>query len=392
MATRPEFTPRFLETATAIRERMLSNIPDDWRKEDGDFIYDAVRANPPEVMQLEMSQDRILQNAFPQYCEDEYLDLFLQARGLNRIPKTYSIRVLKMDADAGVRIPKGYTLTSVVLDNEGNPIEFKANLETIFEEGTPTVAIRVTCKLPGVVGNLAKGSEFVLQPPIPGVRSIIDEGVIIAGAEQETADTAWTRYLEKVSNPDTGGNRNDYRRWVINDFSKSSGIAISRVIVEMCWDKGNGNNGNGSVRVICVGSDYKPLSDEAVTMLQQYLDPKPYQGYGYGKAPGGATVTVITGVVKRIDVSATVSYSLNADPEAVLTAFKKSLEAYVQSKVFEVDPATERLFPIAYNKIGALLGNADGVENYGNLLVNGGTADIVLDYFDIPTVGTVTLE
>lgn len=391
MATRPEFTPRFTETTAEIRERMLRNIPDDWRKEEGDFIYDAVAANPNEIIQLEMQQDRILQNAFPQYCEDEYLDLFLQARGLNRIPKTYSVRVLSVNADAGVRIPKGYTLTSVVLDNEGNPIEFTANTETIFEAIAPAVDIRVTCKLPGAAGNIASGSEFVLQPPIPGVRSIVDRGVIVAGAEQETADAAWGRYLEKVSNPDTGGNRNDYRRWVVNDFSKESGITISKVIVEMCWDKTNGNAGNGSVRVICVGSDYKPLSVDAVTMLQQYLDPKPYQGYGYGKAPGGATVTAITGAIKLIDISATVSYSVSADPQAVLAAFKKALEGYVQSKVFCVDPATERLYPIAYNKIGALLGNTEGVENYGSLTVNGVVSDIVLEYFDIPTVGTVTL-
>ncbi|MEG1083987.1 MAG: baseplate J/gp47 family protein [Hydrogenoanaerobacterium sp.] len=391
MEKRPEFTPHFLETATAIRERMLNNIPDDWRKEDGDFPYDMIRANPPEVIQLEMQQDRILQNAFPQYCEDEYLDLFLQARGLNRIPKTYSVRVLQINADAGVRIPKGYTLTSVVLDNEGNPIEFTANAETIVEDAALTVDVRVTCKLPGSIGNLATGSEFVLQPPLPGVRSIKDVGIIIAGAEQETADNAWSRYLEKVSNPDTGGNRNDYRRWVINDFSKTSGVAISKVIIEMCWDKTNGNDGNGTVRVICVGSDYKPLSADAVTMLQQYLDPKPYQGYGYGKAPGGAKVTAITGATKSINVSAKVSYSVHADPATVLTSFKKSFESYIQSKVFEVDPATEKLYPIAYNKIGAILGNTEGVENYGNLLVNDSTADVVLNYFDIPTVGVVVL-
>lgn len=134
-----------------------------------------------------------------------------------------------------------------------------------------------------------------------------------------------------------------------------------------------------------------PLSPEAVTMLQQYLDPVPHQGYGYGKAPGGAVVTVITGIVKPIDVSATVSYSVGADPAAVLAEFKKLLTEYIQSRVFEIDPVTEALYPIAYNKVGAILGNIKGVENYGNLKVNGGTTDIPLVFFDIPTMGTVTL-
>lgn len=391
MATRPEFTPRFVETATAIRERMLGNISDEWRKEKGDFMYDAIDANPAEIIGLEMNQDRILQNAFPQYCEDEYMDLFLQSRGLERTNATYSVRTLSIEADAGVRIPKGYTFTSVVLDEDGNPIEFTANLETIFAVEATVQEVRITCKLAGIIGNLATGSEFVLQPPIPGIRSIVDTGVIIPGAEKETLDAAWTKYLEKVANPDTGGNRNDYKRWVLNDFFKAAGVSIGKVIVEMCWDKSNGQDGRGTVRVICAGSDFKPLSQEVINLLQEYLDPIPYQGYGYGKAPGGSFVTVITGVTKSIDISATVSYGVNVDPAAVLTAFRKAVTDYIQSKVFEIDPATELLYPIAYNKIGALLGNTEGVENYGNLTVNNGTTDIVLDYFDIPEVGTVTL-
>lgn len=389
MAVRPEYSPRFLESAQAIRARMLSNISDEWRKEKGDFIHDAIDASPAEIIQLQMSQDRILRNAFPQYCEDDLLDTHLQLRGLTRIPASHSVRSLSVEADGGVRIPEGYTFTSVVLDNEGNPIEFTSNAQTEFSGEAQDV--RITCKLEGPLGNLAAGSEFVLQPPIPGVRKITDSGIIIAGAHKESADSAWSRYLEKVSNPDTGGNRNDYKRWVLNDFPAQSGVVIGKVIVEMCWDKSNGHDGRGSVRVVGVGSDFKPLSTEAVEMLQQFLDPKPYQGYGYGKAPGGAVVTAITGVVKPIDVSAKVTYGVGADPADVLAEFKKLLTEYINSRVFEVNSATEQLYPIAYNKVGAILGNIGGVENYGELTLNGGTADVPLIFFDIPSAGQVTL-
>ena len=382
---RPEYVPHFLEDATTIQSRMLDNIPDTWRKEEGDFPYDAIRANPGEIIQLEMQQDRILQNAFPQFCEVDLMDEHLQLRGLNLGEATYSQRVLTVSADAGVRIPKGYTCTSVVLDRDGNPIEFTANVETIFEETALQQTLRITCKLPGVVGNIAPGSEFVLQPPIPGVRSIVDGGIVAAGAEREGVEAAWERYLFKVQNPDTGGNRHDYKRWVIDNFAKESGVAIGKVIVEMRW------NGRGTVRVVAVGSDYKPISAEVTAMLQQYLDPVPYQGQGYGKAPGGAFVTVITGVTKAINISATVTYGVGVDPAATLSTFKKAVTEYVQSKVFEVDPKTENLYPIAYNKIGAILGSIEGVENYDGLTVNGGAADIDLRYFDIPEVGTVVL-
>lgn len=60
MATRPTFTPVFTEAPSVIRERMLGNIPDTWRKEPGDYTYDNILPSVGEVLQLEMHQDRTL--------------------------------------------------------------------------------------------------------------------------------------------------------------------------------------------------------------------------------------------------------------------------------------------------------------------------------------------
>ena len=42
MTERPEFVPVFLQSATDIKEFLLSQIPDTWRKEVGDFPYDMI--------------------------------------------------------------------------------------------------------------------------------------------------------------------------------------------------------------------------------------------------------------------------------------------------------------------------------------------------------------
>lgn len=380
MEKRPEYTPHFVEAATTIRERMLSNTPDEWRKEEGDFIYDAIRANPGEIIQLEMQQDRILQNAFPQYCEDDFLDLHLQLRGLNRIQATHNVRTLEVEADPGVRIDSGYKLTSVVLDNDGNPLEYTANEETVFTEMDTVLDVRVTCLTVGTVGNIPTGSEFIFQPPIPGIRRILDKGTVIPATDKESTDAAWTRYLEKVRNPDTGGNKNDYSRWVLENIP-----AVKKVIVETLW------NGNGTVRIVCVGADYKPCSSEVIGLVQTFLDPIPYQGYGYGKAPMGAVVTVITGVAKAINITANVVYKPNADVEAIQATFKRKVTEYLQSITFEEEPKTKHLYPVAYNKIGSMFFAIDGVENYSNLTINGASDDVILIPFDIPTLGTVVL-
>lgn len=391
MTERPEFVPVFLQTDTEITDFLLSQIPDTWRKEVGDFPYDMIKPDVAQIMQLEISQDRILQNAFPQYCEDERMDEHMSIRGLTRIEATANKRVLSIVADPGVRIPQGYTFTSVVTDEDGNPIEFTADKETIFlsEEA---VDVRVTCNLTGSEGNLATGSEFILQPPIAGVASITDMGTVVMAAERESLDEAWTRILDKAENPDTGGNVHDYERWVIDGFYKEYGVKVGKVLVDMCWNKDNGYDGRGTVRIIVVDDEYGPLDASIVSDIKEYLDPKAYEGYGYGKAPGGAVVTVITGTSYYIDISASVEYEKNVDRSAVLQQFTELVTDYVKSRVFNRNEDTKELSPVVYKKIAAILGTLSGVSNYDNLTVNGGTEDIKLEPYEIPTVRKVELK
>lgn len=391
MTERPEFVPVFLQTDTEITDFLLSQIPDTWRKEVGDFPYDMIKPDVAQIMQLEISQDRILQNAFPQYCEDERMDEHMAIRGLTRIEATANKRVLSIVADPGVRIPQGYTFTSVVTDEDGNPIEFTADKETIFlsEEA---VDVRVTCNLTGSEGNLATGSEFILQPPIAGVASITDMGTVVMAAERESLDEAWTRILDKAENPDTGGNVHDYERWVIDGFYKEYGVKVGKVLVDMCWNKDNGYDGRGTVRIIVVDDEYGPLDASIVSDIKEYLDPKAYEGYGYGKAPGGAVVTVITGTSYYIDISASVEYEKNVDRSAVLQQFTELVTDYVKSRVFNRNEDTKEFSPVVYKKIAAILGTLSGVSNYDNLTVNGGTEDIKLEPYEIPTVRKVELK
>lgn len=391
MTERPEFVSVFLQTDTEITDFLLSQIPDTWRKEVGDFPYDMIKPDVAQIMQLEISQDRILQNAFPQYCEDERMDEHMAIRGLTRIEATANKRVLSIVADPGVRIPQGYTFTSVVTDEDGNPIEFTADKETIFlsEEA---VDVRVTCNLTGSEGNLATGSEFILQPPIAGVASITDMGTVVMAAERESLDEAWTRILDKAENPDTGGNVHDYERWVVDGFYKEYGVKVGKVLVDMCWDKDNGYDGRGTVRIVVVDDDYGPLDASVVSDIKEYLDPKAYEGYGYGKAPGGAVVTVITGTPYYIDISASVEYEKNVDRSTVLQQFTELVTDYVKSRVFNRNEDTKELSPVVYKKIAAILGTLSGVSNYDNLTVNGGTEDIRLEPYEIPTVRKVELK
>jgi len=364
---RPIFTPVFEETETAIRDRIVAEIPDDWRKEPGDFIYDAVAAVPLEVKQLQIQNDETLKAAHAQYAEGDALDVCLADVGMTRGQATPNKRNLNVTADAGVVIPQGHTVSVVVLDNDGNPLEYSVDTALNFAV-TGTQALAITCKTAGTIGNVPNGSQFILLPPIPGVSAIVDAGTTILGTDTETDEAAWQRYDFKVNNPDTGGNKSDYVRWVQDGFPEIVGKAkcIPR------W------NGNGTVKVLLVGTNYFPALAAVVVDVQEYIDPG-IQGLGEGKAPCGAAVTVAAATDLPLTITANISLYAGYTAEQVKTAFVAALQAYLKDLVF-----TGNVVAIA--KVGSLLIGTEGVANYNTLALNGGIIDIPVGNEEVATV------
>lgn len=377
MADRPEFTAVFEEDENTILERIKGRVGAAWKLEDGDYMYDAIATVPPEVKDMQINRDYILKNSFPQYAEGEYMDLVLEASGVDpRKAATPNKRNLTVVAYLGVRIPKGQVFSSVVLDGAGNPLEYTADEEVIYdlvEEKT----VPITCTTAGIIGNITP-SEFILMPSIPGVRTITDGGTTIPGEDMETEAEAWERYKLKVQNPDTGGNKYDYARWVIDIDGVGGCLVIMR------W------NGRGTVKVVIIDTEYEPATQVLVDTVQEIIDPLTAWGQGEGKAPGGAEVTIVSAVAKVITVAAdSVTYSVGADPTAVKAAFTASLEAYRRSIALQIDPNTSNMYPVAYNKVIGLLITTPGVENFTGLTVNGGTVDVAIATGEVPTLGVI---
>ena len=260
MSGRPTYNPVFEEDETIIRDRIIARIPDTWRKDPGDFTYDTVAATPLEVKKLQANQDTILKNGFALYAAGRFLDLKLSEIGLTRIPAVASKRTITVNADAGVVVPLGYKVSTVILDGGGNPVEFTVDAAVTFTTaGGKTVSL--TCVTAGDIGNVPIGSQFMLLPPIPGIRVITDGVITVPGADTESDAAAWKRYDFKVTHPDTGGNRNDYIRWV----NPIEGVGNLKVISR--W------NGNGTVKIILAGDDYLPATQSVVDNVQEFLDP-----------------------------------------------------------------------------------------------------------------------
>lgn len=365
-----EYIPRFEETESEILDRQIERLDDTWRKEPGDYMYDAVAANPLEILQLQVNQDEILKAGFAQTAEDEDLDEHMYHVGLRRLEATANRRRLKVDADAGVIVPAGHLASVVVLDGGGDPIEYTVDEGVTFAE-TGERFIDITSTTTGAIANVTNGSSFIFLPPIPGVRQIHDAGTTVTARDRESDESALARYDFKLRYPDTGGNKHDYVRWA----SEVPGVGKVRVVPR--WQN------QLFVKLVVVDDNYEPAPPETVEDLQTYLDPNS-EGLGEGKAPGGARVFVFASHGVPINIAANVIYAEGADPAAVKAQFMEASREYLRSLVFVSDI-------VGYNKIGALLGMIPEVINYSDLTINGDTVDVVLGEDDSPVLGTVDI-
>lgn len=369
---RPIYNPVFEELETTIENRMLDRVSDEWRKEPGDFIYDTIVPTAPEVKKLQAGQDAILKNSFAQYAEDNYLDYKLAEIGLERVKAVAAKRNINIQADAGVVIPAGHKVSTIVLDTGGNPVEYTVDSQVAFT-AVGTRAVAITAKVVGIIGNAPLGSQFLLLPPIPGVRVIADGSEVLRGSDTESDESAYDRYEFKVKHPDTGGNKNDYIRWA----QEIDGVGKVQVIPR--W------SGNGTVKVVLLDPNALPATADVVETVQDYLDPGT-TGLGEGKAPCGASVTVVAATNYPINVVVDgILYEEGADHAAVKAAYETAVINYFKNVAFTG-------YVVSYPKVGGLLVNTTGVVTYVTLTVNGGTADIAVPPQNVAVLGTVTIN
>lgn len=371
MSSVPTFVPVFEESETAIRDRMLTRISDEWRKEPGDFIYDAVVTAPLEIKQLQISQDYTLKNAFTLLAEGFNLDNKVEEVAIYRNSATKALGVLTITAQIGVIIPKGQRLSTIILDTDKNPITVTVDSEIQYTaNGSREIA--VTTEGTGSIMNVPEGSNWIFQPPIPGVESIKQGNDFTEGRNTEDDETLRDRWKEKRQRPVRSGNKQNYVVWALEVV----GVGAAKCFP--LWA------GRGTVKVIIINTDKKPASSDIVTAVQNYIDPN-QDGQGDGTAPIGAVVTVESATQLTINVTASVSVKTGSTIDDALTELQDTLDAYLASVTF-VDNAV-----VVYTKIGGLLSSNSHIGDYDGLTVNAGTANIPIQLTEIPVRGTVTL-
>jgi uncharacterized phage protein gp47/JayE len=366
--------PDFLtdENENVILYRMLARVSDDIDKSEGSYIYDALAGVANEIVRMKVDMGEYLNRGFAGSTFGEYLDARCDEHGITRKSAVKATGQVRFTGAAGTVIPAGTTVcTAANALTDSRAVEFVTGTEAAIQaEGFADVYIEAGEA--GKAGNVASRTITIIATPVPGVSSVSNESPTTGGADVESDDAIRARFFEKVRAPGTSGNRADYIQWA----GEVSGVGAVQVIP--LW------NGPGTVKVVLLDSDKQPVSQTVVYDAQSYLDPDP--GSGEGKAPIGAAVTVEAAFPVTVDVAASVALTGTKTLAEIQYFFEAALTEYLQSIAFAGDPT------VRYVRIGSLLLDTEGVQDYSNLTVNSGTSNVSVNTGEVAIKGTVTLS
>lgn len=190
--------------------------------------------------------------------------------------------------------------------------------------------------------------------------------------EDESDESLLARILEEAELETGAGSKADYIVWT----KEIDGVG--NVLVDPLWQ------GEGTIRIVILGADGREAPQAVIDAVQNHLDPG-RKGIGEGKAPPGAKVTVATAAIRIVNATipglvVVPGYTLEKVKTNAATALRKYLKTVSPGGVIRLKEAE------------ATIVNALGVQDMGDLLLNGARSNIVLGINELADLGSVSYD
>lgn len=309
-------------------------------------VYTALAPTAVELQNAYIGLDWTLDQMFAGTATREYLIRRCAEWGITPHPATKAVLKgeFNIDIEIGSRFSLG-TLNYVAIDR--------------LEEGIYCME----CETAGVVGSRELGTMVPIDY-IPGLTKAELTGIISGGSDEESTEALMERYLTKVREPSTSGNRYDYYNWAM----ECEGVGAAKVFPLA--------GGPGTVKVIIADANMSAAGTGLLKMVREHIEEL---------RPIGADVTVASVVEKAVNVSAGIKLQAGMNLGGVQNAFQAALTDYLHRAALDMSY-------VSLARVGNLLLGTDGVEDYSGLLLNGVSGNMVLTEEEIAVTGTVTLE
>lgn len=344
-----------MDSKEVILARMLSNIPDEYDKTEGSAFYDAEKPVAIELERLDAKADAIEDKAFSDTATGADLDRKCSDQGITRKPATKSIGIVTVTGTIGATVPLGGLVAS-------DTVEF-AFTETKTMPAGGSVDVGVECTQLGQAGNVPVGAIKSFPVTISGLVTVTNAAAINNGYEAESDDSLRARYYAKVRTPATSGNKYHYRNWCL----EVTGVGDARIVP--LW------NGAGTVKAIIINANKQPADAGLVSDVAEYIE---------DVRPIGAAVTVVAAIAKVINVSVDLTLAAGFTEPTVKASIEANITEHLKSIAFVNNY-------VSYAMIGSIILDTEGVLDYANLTINGGTANVSVLDTEVATLGGVTI-
>lgn len=309
--------------------------------------------------------------AFPDETAGPYIDQRARDYGITRHEGTRATVTLTLTCSQS----NGMTLPAGTVFQSASGLGYATDIDATVADNAITVT--ATALDVGSAYNQPEGAIIRLRSAASVTITAISSSVAAGGTDGETDAALYARLRTRLSQKITGESVYDYYDWAMG----VSGVVAAKIIPR--WA------GRGTVQVLILGEDGAPGTTALLNQVAAAIEQQ---------RPVGSDVTVSAPNQVTINVSATVT--IGSTPiETVTSQFTAALRDYLQglidrryaaSAVTGTPSAAMADYNVVYTMIAGLLPEA-GAADYSALTVNSGTANITLDYDEIPALGTVTL-
>lgn len=397
------------QTYEVILQRMLDRISDKFDKRPSSLIYDTHSPTAIEFQILYIELEYLIKNSYGDTAAREFLVLLAKDRGLTPEPATKAILQGEFTPNNIDVIGKRFNI---------------GEINYIVTEQITSGIYKVQCETEGTVGNQYLG-EMIPMEYIDGLQTANLTNVLIPGEDEEDTEVFRQRYFDSFNEQSFGGNRADYmakvksidgvgsckikRVWNsdirpaemipnqsvqswFNSFIQSSELNqevkswLTTVYNAALMKK---LTVGGTVRIVITDSDdYGEASTTLIQSVQQILDPEENAGEGYGLAPIGHVVTVVSASPVTIQIKTTVTFEEGYNWSNTKTAIEEAVGAYFLGLRKDWENTSQTI--VRVSQIENRILGVEGVVDVTGTKLNGVSSNITLTENDIPKLGGVS--
>lgn len=340
------FTPEFLKA------KMLQVLSDELTKIEGSFSSDVISASAYRLHLIYKELDALINTMFIRGLQGVLLDARCSEYGLYRLTGTKAKGSLTLSGRAGAKLPSG----ALFVTDSG--LEFIYTGNEIVYSTTGFKLIELEAAETGSKYN-AVNETIRTAISYSGITPVNSSFNATGGTDPESDDDLKKRLLLRLRNPTGSGCKNDYVMWAL------AVAGVGKVHVIPRWD------GVGTVKVLIADNDLQPASSGLLDDVETAIEEK---------RPIGATVTVDS--FEAVPITITATAALSKPKAEVEAAFTAAVKEYLKKATGAIQ----------ISKLGCLLLNVEGVDDYSELKINNDTANLEFSETELPVIDEVAIN